>query len=230
MSASVILDIILGVLALLTILKYTLRGFVGSILDVAKVILAAILAYLIRIPVAKLFEIWFMNDSMVDWVRNSLTATVEGNDTFIDFISLYENVPWLYNSVLSHFGLGDVSALETLSDTASYAQIEELSIEIGLAISNMLSTILAILVLFIIILIVLSIIVRLIDDLLIVSSVSKLNRLLGFALGVAVAFAMIWIISFVLEFLVDVTSGFGGNLTREDLDKSMLIGLVNTIL
>ena len=78
--------------------------------------------------------------------------------------------------------------------------------------------------------IVLSIIVRLIDDLLIVSSVSKLNRLLGFALGVAVAFAMIWIISFVLEFLVDVTSGFGGNLTREDLDKSMLIGLVNTIL
>ena len=43
MSASVILDIILGVLALLTILKYTLRGFVGSILDVAKVILAALL-------------------------------------------------------------------------------------------------------------------------------------------------------------------------------------------
>ena len=57
MSASVILDIILGVLALLTIVKYTFRGFVGSILDIVKVILAAVLAYLIRIPVAKLFDL-----------------------------------------------------------------------------------------------------------------------------------------------------------------------------
>jgi len=228
-SASVILDIILGVLALLTIVKYTFRGFVGSILDIVKVILAAILAYLIRIPVAKLFDLWFMNDSIVGWVRNSLTAALEGEDTFINFISLYKNVPGFYNTVLAHFGLGDVSALDGLQ-SASYEQIDYLSMEIGSAISYMLSTALAVLVLFIVILITLSILVRFIDGLLVVSSVNKLNRILGFVLGVAVAFAMVWITSFVLEFLADVTGGFGGNLTREDLNKSMIMGLVNAIL
>lgn len=229
MSASVILDIILGAVALLTIIKYTFRGFVGSILDVVKVILAAILAYLIRIPVAKLFDLWFMNDSIVGWVRNSLTASLEGEDTFIDFIGLYKSVPGFYNSVLSHFGLGDVSALEGL-ESASYEQVDYLATEIGSAISMMLSTALAILVLFIIILIALSILVHFIDGLLVVSSVNKLNRLLGFVLGVAVAFGLVWITSFVLEFLADVTGGFGGNLTRDDLNKSMIMGLVNKIL
>ena len=229
MSASVILDIILGALALLTIVKYTFRGFVGSILDIVKVILAAILAYLIRIPVAKLFDVWFMNDSIVDWVRNSLTAALEGEDTFINFISLYENVPGFFNTVLAYFGLGDVSMLNGM-ESASYDQINYLSMEIGSAISYMLSTALAVLVLFIVILIALSILVRFIDGLLVVSSVNKLNRLLGFVLGVAVAFAMVWITSFVLEFLSDVTGGFGGNLTREDLNKSMIMGLVNAIL
>ena len=229
MSASVILDIVLGAFALLTIVKHTFRGFVGSILDIVKVILAAILAYLIRIPVAKLFDLWFMNDSIVGWVKNSLTAALEGEDTFINFISLYNNVPGFYNTVLAHFGLGDVSALNGLQ-SASYEQVDYLSMEIGSAISYMLSTALAVLVLFIIILIALSILVRFIDGLLVVSSVNKLNRFLGFVLGVAVAFGIVWITSFVLEFLADVTGGFGGNLTRDDLNKSMIMGFVNKIL
>lgn len=229
MSASVIIDIILAVCALLTVIKFTLRGFVGSILDTAKVLLAAILAYLLRIPVARLFNGWFMRDGIVNWVRNSLIASLEGNHTFINFISLYRNVPGFFNNVLVHFGLGDVSALGVM-ETASYAQVDVLANDIGSAISLLLSTILAVIVLFIILMVVLTLLVRFVDGLLVVSSVNKINRILGFLLGLAVAFAIVWVTSFVMEFLVDVTGGFGGKISRADLDKSMIMGLVNSIL
>lgn len=229
MSASVIIDIILGVCTLLTIIKFTIRGFVGSVLDTAKVFFAAILAYLLRIPVAKLFDGWFMRDGIVNWVRKSLITSLEGNDTFINFIDLYKNVPGFFNKILVKFGLGDVSALDGM-ETASYTQIDELAIDIGSAISMLLSTILAVVALFILSLILLSIVVRLVDGLLVISSVSKINRVLGLLLGIAVSFAIIWLTSFILEFLVDITGGFGGKLSRDDLNKSMLMGLVNSIL
>ncbi len=228
MGASVIIDIILGVCALLTIIKFTLRGFVGSILDTAKVFLAAILAYILRIPIAKLFNIWFMQDGIVNWVRNSLIASLEGNSTFINFIDLYKNVPGFFNGVLARFGLGDVSALGVI-ETASYSQVDALALDIGSAISMLLSTILAFILLFIVSLILLSFLARFVDGLLVISSVSKLNRILGFVLGVAIAFGIIWLSSFVLEFLSDITGGFGGKLTRADLNKSMLISLVRTV-
>lgn len=229
MAAGIIIDITLSIVALLLIIKYTLKGFFATILDGAKGFVAAILAYLLRIPVAKLFDAWFMRDGIVNWVNNSLVASVEGNDTFMDFIALYKNVPWLFNSFLANFGLGDVSALEGM-DTASYDQIYDISYEIGSSISYALSMALALVVLFIIIYVSLILVVGLLDDLVEASSLGKINRILGFLWGVAVSFALIWISSFVLELLSDITNGFWGGLTREDLNQSMLLGMANAIL
>lgn len=229
MAAGIIIDITLSIVALLLIIKYTLKGFFATILDGAKGFVAAILAYLLRIPVAKLFDAWFMRDGIVNWVNNSLVASVEGNDTFMDFIALYKNVPWLFNSFLANFGLGDVSALEGM-ETASYDRIYDISYEIGSSISYALSMALALVVLFIIIYVSLILVVGLLDDLVEASSLGKINRILGFLWGVAVSFALIWISSFVLELLSDITNGFWGGLTREDLNRSMLLGMVNAIL
>lgn len=229
MAAGIIIDITLSIVALLLIIKYTLKGFFATILDGAKGFVAAILAYLLRIPVAKLFDAWFMRDGIVNWVNNSLVASVEGNDTFMDFIALYKNVPWLFNSFLANFGLRDVSALEGM-DTASYDQIYDISYEIGSSISYALSMALALVVLFIIIYVSLILVVGLLDDLVEASSLGKINRILGFLWGVAVSFALIWISSFVLELLSDITNGFWGGLTREDLNQSMLLGMANAIL
>ena len=229
MAAGVIIDIIFSAITVLLVLKYTLKGFFASILDSAKGFVAAILAYLLRIPMAKLFNAWFMREGIVNWVNNSLIASVEGNDTFVDFVSLYEKMPWFFNSFLASFGLGDVSDLSGM-DSASYDQIYDISYEVGSAISYALSTALAVLVLFIIIYIVLLFVVRLLDGVVEASSLGKINKILGFVWGLVVSFALIWISSFVLELLSDITNGFGGALTREDLNKSMLLGMVNAIL
>ena len=229
MTAGIIIDIVFSIIAALLILKYTLKGFVAAILDSAKGFVAVILAYLLRIPMAKLFDAWFMRDGIVEWVNNSIVASVEGNETFIDFVALYDKAPWFYNSFLTHFGLGDVSALDGM-ENASYEQIDAISFELGSAISYALSMALAIVVLFVIIYMALMIVAKMLGDMVSASSLGKINRILGFVWGVVVSFALVWVSSFVLELLSDVTGGFWGNLTRADLNESMLLSMVNAIL
>ncbi len=229
MSANIIIDIVLVVIALLVILKFTIKGFLRSVLDTLKVFFAGFIAYMLRIPVAKFFDGWFMNKSIVDWVRQSLASSVEGGDSFIDFVDLYRSVPELFSKVLAYFGLGDVSLLDSVG-SASSEQLDALAVDIGSSISNMLSTVLALIVLFIIALIVLSIIIKLLDSLMNFTAVKIVNRILGFALGVACAALLLFLATYALNFLVGVTNGFGGKLPQEVLDSSMIVSLMKLII
>jgi anaerobic C4-dicarboxylate transporter DcuB len=88
-----------------------------------------------------------MEDSIVGWVKRSLTERAQGQDTLIDFVELYHNVPIFFNNILSAFGLGDASKLEN-ADTAGGAELEQIAIDIGSSLSMFLSTVLAVIVMF----------------------------------------------------------------------------------
>ena len=228
MNVSTVLDIILGVVSLLIIVKFTVRGFLRSVLDTLKVFIAGFLAYLIRIPVANLINTLFMQEKIVGWVRTSLQNTIAGADSFVNFQELYENVPEFYSVVLSAFGLGDVSDLAIL-EKATAEQVETLSVSIGSSLSLLFSTVIAVIVLFIVALIVLSIVIKLLDGLMNCTAVKAINRILGFAMGVVLAGAIIWLVSYALDFLINMTGGFGGNLTHEQLSESMLVSIIKNI-
>ena len=229
MSANIIIDIVLAVIALLVILKFTIRGFLRSVLDTLKVFVAGFIAYFLRISVGKLIDGWFMNKSIVGWVRNSLATTAEGGDSFINFADLYKSVPQFFNTVLAYFGLGDVSTLDSING-ASQEQIDALAVDIGSSISSMLSMVLAVIVVFIVALIVLSIVVKLLDNLMNFTAVKIVNRILGCALGVAFAALLLFLVTYALNFLVGVTNGFGGKLPQEVLDSSMIVSLMKLII
>ena len=229
MSANVIVDIVFAIVAALIIVKFTVKGFLSSVLDTLKVFFAAIIAYLVRIPVAKLLDSWFVNEKVVSSVRDSLMKSVEGNDSLINFVDLYKNWPGLFNSILAKFGLGDVSNLEKI-DGDSAALVDGLSTEIGSALSMLLSTVLAVIVMFIILLIVLSILVKIFDALTQVKAIKVINRILGFVLGAALAVLVLRLGTAVIELLANWTKGFGGGLTVEILNDSMLVGLVKLII
>ncbi|MBE6673850.1 MAG: CvpA family protein [Ruminococcaceae bacterium] len=229
MGANVIIDIVLAVIALLVILKFTVRGFLRSVLDTLKVFIAGFVAYLLRLSVGKIFDGWFMNKSIVGWVRNSLLATAEGGDAIVDFADLYNSVPEFFNTVLTYFGLGDVSKLESIG-SASSEDIEALAVDIGSSISSMLSMVLAIVAVFIVAIIVLTIVIKLLDNLTNFTAVKVVNRILGFALGVAFAGLILFAVSYALNFLVGVTNGFGGRLPQEVLDQSMVVNLMKLII
>ena len=229
MTASIIIDIVLGVLTLLAVLKFTITGFTKSILNTLKPLVAIVLAIIIRIPVAQLFDSWFMHDSIVGWVKQSLADSLAGNDSFINFVDLYNTTPGFFNTVLSWFGLGDVSALGTLEASDTEA-INSLSQEIGSAISMMLSTVLAIIVLFIVIIILLTILIKLVGCLTKIALINFIDKILGFVLGLAIAVLFIWAVSYIMDFIISLTDGFGGSFTLEDVNNSMIIGIVRYIL
>ena len=229
MGINIIIDIVFGILSALIIIKFTMRGFLRSVLDSLKVPVAALLAYVVRIPFAKMIDNVFLREGIVKWVRSSLQSSLEGEDSLLDFVDLYKSIPKLYEGFLSKFGLGDVSTLGSM-ESASDVQLDSLSADIGEAISMFLSTIIAVVVLFVIIVVLLSILVRMTDGLLRVSAVKIINRLLGLALGVLFASVLVWALSFLMEILVGATNGFGGHLTKETLDKSMFVGLMKKII
>lgn len=229
MSANLIIDISLAVVSLVLIIKFTVKGFLHSVLDALKVFIAGFIAYLIRIPVANIINDWFLEDRIVGWVESSLLEALDGGDTFVNFFDLYEEVPELFGKVLSQFGLGDVSSLGDRQGLDATA-VKDLSIDIGSSISMMLSTVIAVIVLFIVAVIVLTIVIKLLDGLMKLSAVKFINRALGFVLGVACSALLIWGTDIALSYLIGVTNGFGGRLSAEMLDSSMLISLIRTFI
>ena len=228
MSANVVIDIVFSVIALFIIIKFTVKGFLKSVLDSLKVVFAAIIAFAVRKPFARLIDSWFMRDGIVSWVNQSMLDAYEGSDTLVNFVELYNNVPVLFNKILAVFGLGDVSVLGN-GEAITEEKIGELAIQIGESVSKLVSTVIAVVVMFLIMLLLLTILNKLIDSLTSFGLIKVINRILGFLLGTVCAVAAIWLASLVLVFLVNVTNGFGGSLTKEILDKSMLIGLAEKI-
>lgn len=228
MTASIVLDIVFAIVTLLLVLKFTIKGFLRGILDTLKLFVAAILAYVLRLPIAKLLNSWFMEESIVAWVKRSLTNG-NGEDTLIDFVQLYKNVPLFFNNILSSFGLSDASQLENV-ENAGKAEVEALATDIGSSLSMFLSTVIAVVIMFFINLLILSILIRLLDCLTKFSVIKVVNRILGFGLGIVCSVGLIWLATFVLDILINITGGFGGGLTAVDLDNSMVVGLVRKII
>ena len=205
MVASIIFDVALCLLAIYTIVKFSIRGFVRSLLDILKMALALALASLLRMPLANLLNSWFMDKTMIDIVRSSLTATVENNPAriYIDLKDLPGNLKMLltkhsldlerFNSDSeAFFGNGDASVIESLSTNA------------GGALATFFSSAIAFVFSFIVLYIILSIICRLIGKAKRFEKIKPLDRVFGVILGIAFAVVTMWKLSQSALFVVDV--------------------------
>ena len=179
---------------MLIILKFTLKGFVCSLLDLTKAILSLALAFLLRIPVANLFNDLFMENAMVSVVKKSLEAYLEN-----DFTRIYidvENLPDPVINFLTHFNLDkdnfNANFPLVFGEEKDFGAIESLAENIGGAIATLLSTILAFIAVTIVAYIVLSIVFALISHLRKFDGVKTADRLLGIALGVMIAITVLW--------------------------------------
>ena len=162
MSASLILDIVLLLIALFIIIKYTIEGFLKSVLNFARLILSVIFAIALRNPVAELFNKWFMKGAVANWVNSSVLKHLASENPPIDFIEIYKQNPVFYTKVLSKFGL-DLDALENQIGDLSQDTAATVSETIANSIATMLSTILAVIAVFVVSMIVLTLVFKLLN-------------------------------------------------------------------
>ena len=107
MNFGIIVDIALLVIAIFIIIKFTIKGFFSSILDVCKLGLSAIIAYIVRMPLAKLFSSLFMKNAMKSVVKTSCEAYLNTDlaKISIDISALHEQTPEFFEKFLTKFGL-----------------------------------------------------------------------------------------------------------------------------
>jgi uncharacterized membrane protein required for colicin V production len=228
-SISLILDIVFLVIAIFIILKYTIDGFLKSVLNFARLALSVVLAIVLRNPVAELLNNLFMKKAIVNWVNGSILKHLNGEDPTIDFVGIHKQTPIFYSQVLSRFGL-DTSSVDNQMNNLSAETAPELSEAIGTAVATMLSTIIAVIVVFIVAMLVFTLVFTLLNCVTKISGIKLINRLLGVALGVAIALAAIWGLGVLVKTLVDMLGPMYPNVFNQDLiDNSMVLGMLEKL-
>ena len=102
--AGLIIDGILVFMAILFVIRHTRLGFVRSILESFKAVVAFAIAFIFRAPLARFFESAFMNKVVTKWVYKSLSKSAAGGEPTVYFVSLYDDCRPAYK-LLSKFGL-----------------------------------------------------------------------------------------------------------------------------
>ena len=229
MAGSLILDIILVAVAAFIIFKYTIAGFLKSVLNFVKVIAAILLAVCFRLPVATIIDDAFMGSAIRGWVYTCLTKTISGADPVVNFIGLNSDTPQFFEKVLSKFGL-DYEKFNSQIYELSEDNIESLTEQLGGSISLMLSSIIAVIVIFIVSILLLSLVVRLLNNLTKISGIRALNKLLGLGLGAVIAIVAVWALGAGAQTLVNMLSPlFPDFIDQSIIDNSMVLGFLEKV-
>ena len=203
-TAAIIFDIILIGFAIYTIVKFSINGFLRSLLDLAKMAVALALASLLRAPLGNLFSSWIVKD-ITDLVRTSSLAIVQ-DDLSRAYINI-SNLTETHKKFLTKHGL-DLASFnsesEALFKNKDVEVIESLSSNAGNAISNLIASAFAFVLSFIVLYIIISLIVGLIKKSKKFEKIKPADRVFGVILGIAFAIITMWKISQSALFVVYV--------------------------
>jgi uncharacterized membrane protein required for colicin V production len=226
MNISSIIDLVLVILTVTLVIRYTIKGAVKSIFSFVKTFLAIAVAYLFRNPIAKLINDMFMGNWVRGWVYDSLYASARGGEIKgINFVNVYEKTPKFFTNILSKFDMDLSGFNEAISSLpqATDEQIGALADNIGSSVSLLLSMILGMVVIFILSLLVLTFIINLFDKVTRLPVLNFVNRILGAVIGLLIAAMVIWAVNGVITMLITFVGPMAPNTFNEDIINNSYI-------
>ena len=226
MNISSVIDLVLVILTVTLVIRYTIKGAVKSIFSFVKTFLAIAVAYLFRNPVAKLINEMFMGNWVRGWVYDSLYASARGGEIKgINFVNVYEKTPKFFTNILSKFDM-DLSGFDEAILSLPQAtddQIGVLANNIGSSVSLLLSMILGMIVIFILSLLVLTFIINLFDKVTRLPVLNFVNRVLGAVIGLLISAMVIWAVNGVITMLITFVGPMAPNTFNEDIINNSYI-------
>lgn len=226
LSPSLIVDIVLGVISIFVIIKYSIKGFLKTVLDIARLGLSVLLAVMFRGVVANLLNNLFMTNAIRGWVYNSLTSKIGGISETVDFVQIYENSPKFYSKVLAAFDL-NFEQFEEAINNLSQENVDNVTTMIAEPLANMLSTLIAVIVIFVVAMIILHFVVKLINKITKIKLIGVINRILGIAFGALLASAIVWGLSFLLQVAIETIGPMYPDVINSGLtENSMIINIL----
>ncbi|MBO5374312.1 MAG: CvpA family protein [Clostridia bacterium] len=220
---SLIIDMALALVAIIIIIRHIRLGFVKSILGSLKPIFAGVLAFVFRVPVAKLFT-GLIGGFVNEWVYASISASAAGAEPSFDLVSLYNSCPIVYDKALVFFGLDNTNGFHESMvgiEQLDEAGVSALSSNISWSITWMLSLGIAMLVIFIVALIALTIVTTLLDMVTRLALLNIINRLLGGVVGLFWAIAFAFLVGAVLTLISAIVPNVVG---ENIINESIILG------
>ena len=226
LSPSLIVDIVLAIISILVIVKYSIKGFLKTILDIARLALSVLLAVMFRGVVADLLNKLFMTNAIHNWVYNSLTSKIGGISETVDFVKIYQNAPEFYSKVLASFDL-NFEQFEEAINNLSAENVDNVTTMIADPLANMLSTLIAVIVIFAVAMIILYFVVKLLNNITKIKLIGVINRILGVGFGVLLASIIVWGISFLLQIAISTIGPMYPDIINSSLtENSMIINIL----
>lgn len=234
MSAGLVIDLCLLIVAAYIIIKFTVKGFVSSILDASKLILSVFISFIVRVPVARFFCSLFMDRVMSGAVESSLEAYLESDTAkiTIDITSLAKNTPEFFEKLLTKFELDYplfISDLDKLIEDKSPEVIPSLAENIGGACAFLISIAIALIVVFIIAFAALSLLSKLLSKITEFDGVKSANKWLGALIGVILSVIIMWGATQGLLALSEFIDPLSGGKLEEIINGSMVVGIFKHI-
>ena len=225
-TPSLVVDIVLGIICIFVIIKYSIKGFLKTVLDLARLGLSVLLAVMFRGVVADLFNKLFMTNTIHNWVYGSLTSKIGGISETVDFVQIYETSPEFYSKVLAAFDL-NFEQFEEAIKNLNEETVDSVTTMIADPLANMLSTLIAVVLIFTVAMIILFFVVKLLNKITKIKLIGVINRILGVAFGIVLASVIVWGLSFLLHVAIGTFGPMYPDIINESLvEDSMIINIL----
>lgn len=224
MAVSLTIDIILGLIILVTVIRNAIRGFIKSLIVMMKSALAIFLAYLFNAPLARGISAWLFEDMSRGWV-NSIMLSTEHKSGGYALYQIFDGIPeWFVNVTMSN-GIEQekVNYYFVEKNLASSEIVEEFSYPLGSALSMLISRIIAFVVLFIVIEIILIFVGKLLNRLSDAPIWKGINILLGALMGAMISAAIVWFLSMCIIWVIDFGANYYPNVFTHEIVENTVI-------
>lgn len=196
-----LIDGIYLILAVVTVIIFTKRGFIESVFRFGRIITAGIVSYFLGPRVSDMIYENLIYDRILIWVTEHVESALTSTAQTMDIEGMIDSLPFLvkqlidadairekYGSTVSNFHDVAVDFAATVSDP----------------ISSLLSNLIAYVAVFLVALLVLFILFKILDAIFKLPLLNVINKLLGFFLGLVAAALLLAAITYVLGVLVGI--------------------------
>lgn len=218
------IDLIYVIIAVVTIVIFTKRGFVESVFKYGRTIVASIISYAVGPFVSSVIYKCFMFDGIYYWVLDKIRIILHAAEERIDVDSLIDGLPFIVKQLLDP---DEIKAIygETMANIEQSAL--SFSATVSAPLANMLSNMIAYVLVFLVALILLFIFGKILDLIVHLPILRTINSVLGFAVGVGATFLLLAAITYFISFITEL---FGDILSLQKLaENSHLFGVFDDI-
>lgn len=225
------LDIIVVVIFAATLINCIRKGFLVSVLNLLKSVLAVAAAYIFSPALADFFKSAFLSNAITAPVKNRLDVMITETAGKFDLAKLFADKPKEFIDILSRFGvkIEDFADSYGANSQATEEYVARLAEDITANVVNTVSYVLAFVALFLGTLILLTIVILIVSAVVKLPLIKGVDKMLGAVLGLASGFVLAFVLSGLAKVGFDALASVDPDTFGGIIDKTVIVKFLGNL-